>query len=96
MMRLTFFATRNDDGLRHREIGLAGAGRADAEDDVVGFDRVEVFPLVDGLGRHAALAGGRDTPFQEVLAQIDRPIPGDEVGCRLDVGVRELAALAQQ
>ena len=28
--------------LRHREVGLAGAGRADAEDDVVLLDRVEV------------------------------------------------------
>ena len=44
------------DRLRHRQIGLAGAGRADAEHDVVLLDRVEISPLVDRLRRHAALA----------------------------------------
>ena len=30
------------DRLRHRQVGLAGAGRADAEHDVVLLDRVEI------------------------------------------------------
>ena len=33
------------DGLRHREIRLARAGRADAEHDVVLIDRFEIAPL---------------------------------------------------
>ncbi len=38
------------DGLRHGEVGLAGAGRADAEHDGVGVDGVHVPLLVEGLG----------------------------------------------
>ena len=33
------------DRLGHGEIGLAGAGRPDADHDVVGGDRLEVVPL---------------------------------------------------
>ena len=36
-------------GLGHREVGLAGAGRADAEDDGVLVDRVDVALLVQRL-----------------------------------------------
>ena len=56
MMRLTFFASRIRDRLRHREVGLAGAGRADAEDDVVLLDRVEIRRWLTRLRRDAALA----------------------------------------
>ena len=38
------------DGLGHRQVGLAGAGRADAEDDRVLVDGVDVALLVERLG----------------------------------------------
>ena len=41
---------------RHREVGLAGAGRADPERDRVVADRVDVALLVDGLRRDARRA----------------------------------------
>jgi hypothetical protein len=38
-------------GLGHRQVGLAGAGRADAEHDGVPVDRLDVAALVQRLGR---------------------------------------------
>ena len=96
MIRLTFFATRNDDRLRHRQIGLPRPGRPDAEHDVVRLDRVEVAALVDRLRRDAALAGRRQAALEEVLAQIDRLVLRDQVGRRLHVGVRQLVAVPHQ
>ena len=58
-------------GLRHRQVRLAGAGRSDAEDDVVLLDRVEIAPLVDGLRRDAPLARLRLRALEKVLAEID-------------------------
>src|SRR5438105_873293 len=42
------------DRSRHREIGLTGTGRADADDDVVLGDRPQVFALPSGLGLNDA------------------------------------------
>ena len=42
------------DRLRHRQVRLAGAGRADAEHDVVLLDRVEIVPLVDASSARRA------------------------------------------
>ena len=47
-------------GLGHREVGLAGAGGADAEDDGVLVDRVDVALLVQRLGPDRAAAVGQD------------------------------------
>ena len=44
---------------RHRQVGLAGAGRADAEDDVVLADGVDVALLRQALGRDRAARGPR-------------------------------------
>jgi hypothetical protein len=62
MMRLTGQQKRH--GLRHGQISLAGSGWSDAN-DVVLLDRVEIAALVDGLGRHAALAGSGRLPFRK-------------------------------
>ena len=50
------------DRLRHRQVGLAGAGRADAEDDVVLVDGFEVLPLRRRLGHDLRLADARTLP----------------------------------
>ena len=53
-------------GLGHREVGLAGAGRADAEHDRVLVDRVDVALLVQRLGPDRAAAVGQDVERQHV------------------------------
>ena len=60
------------------------------------FDRVEVPALRDGLRRDAALARRGQAAFQEMIAQIDRVVLGDESGCRFHVGFRELVAVPHQ
>ena len=69
--------------LRHREIGLARAGRADAEHDVVLLDGVEIAALIGRLGRDAALARLPELPaLEKVFAQIDVGIVGDAAASR--------------
>ncbi len=48
------------DGLGHRQVRLAGAGRADAERHRVGVDRVDVDLLPHRLGADRAAAAGQD------------------------------------
>ena len=83
-------------GLRHREVRLPGAGRADAEDDVVLLDGVEIFALRRRLGRDAPLAAGRQAALEEMIAQVDRVVLRDQVGRRLHIGVRQLVTVAHQ
>jgi hypothetical protein len=54
----------------HGEIGLAGARRADAEDDVVLADGVDIRLLREALGRHRAVAVGDEDGVEEDLAQL--------------------------
>ena len=54
-MRLTRVALERVDRARDREVGLAGAGGADRERDVVRLDVVQVLDLV----RRAAVQVGR-------------------------------------
>ena len=53
-------------GLGHRQVGLAGAGRADAEDDRVLVDRVDVALLVQRLRPDGAAAAGQDVERQHL------------------------------
>ena len=53
-------------GLGHREVGLAGAGRADAEGDRALVDGLDVALLVDRLGPDRATAVGQDVEAQHV------------------------------
>ena len=53
-------------GLRHREVGLAGAGGADAEGDRAGVDRLDVALLVERLRADRAAAVGQDVEAQHV------------------------------
>ena len=63
--------------LGHREVGFPGAGRADAEHDVVFLDLVEIAPLIRALGRHSPLPRRREAAFQEMIAQVDVLIARD-------------------
>ena len=53
----------------HGQVGLAGAGRADAEDDVVVPDGLHVATLTHVLGRDDAVAGGDVDGVAEHLAR---------------------------
>ena len=56
--------------LRHRQVGLAGAGGPDAEHDVELLDGVEILALVDALRVDAAPGRpARCPPLQEVVAR---------------------------
>ena len=59
-------------GLGHRQVGLAGAGRADAERDRVLVDRVDVALLVQRLGTDRAAAVGQDVEAQHVGRTLGR------------------------
>ncbi len=52
--------------LGHRQVGLAGAGRADAEHDGVGVDRVDVVLLVQRLGPDGLAAPRQDVESQHL------------------------------
>jgi hypothetical protein len=83
------------DGLGDREIGLAGARRADAEDDRVLVDGVDVALLVQRLRPDVLAAPGQDVEAEH----LGRPLAGvggeDAVGARDRVRRQVLAGLDQ-
>ena len=83
--------------LRHRKIRLAGAGRADPEHDVVLVDGFEIAPLVGGFRRNAALAGRPQLAiFQEVIAEVDIGVFGDQLRGGLHVAIGNGMTFADQ
>ena len=70
------------DGLGDGQVGLAGAGRADPEDDGVGVDGVHVPLLVEGLGTDRLPAAGEDVRGEHlggrdvVVDHADHPLDG--------------------
>jgi hypothetical protein len=64
--------------LRHRQIRLASAGRADAEDDVVAVDRFEIGALVQALGNDLPFRGRTDRALEEVVAKLNPHVLGYE------------------
>src|SRR5215207_2001295 len=64
-------------GHRDGEVRLPRAGGADAEDDVVGLDGLDVAALVGRLGRDLLLAGGVEARLGEVVAQRVGAVFGD-------------------
>jgi hypothetical protein len=67
------------------------------EHDVVLLDRIEIAALVRGLRGDTPLAGLPDlAALQEVLAEIDARILGDELRRGLDVAHRQRVALADE
>ena len=80
-------------GHRHREEGLAGAGRADPEGDRVAADRVDVAFLVQRLRRDLGVAVAPD----DVVEDLRRALVGVErAGHRLDRPRRDVVALLDQ
>ena len=82
--------------LGHRQVGLAGAGRADREHDRVLVDRVDVPLLVQRLGPDGAAAGGQDVQGQHV-GRPDARLPAQHGDAALDrvggqLGARSPAA----
>ena len=74
MIRLTSRRLSAAAAMRHRQEGLAGAGRADPEGDRVVADRVDVALLVDGLGRDPRRAVAPDDVLED-LAPATRARP---------------------
>ena len=81
------------DGLGHREVGLAGAGRADAEDDRVLVDGVDVALLVQRLGPDRATAVADDVHRQHVGRPLDRLVAQHRDGALDGVAVERLPRL---
>src|SRR4029077_6608001 len=80
-------------GHRHRQEGLAGAGRADTEGDRVAADRVDVLLLIDGLGRDPRVAVLPDDVLEDLgraLVLIER------AGDGLDRARGDLVSLLDQ
>ena len=84
------------DGLRHRQIRLAGTCWPDAEHDVELLDRIEIPALIDTLWIHAPSRGRPLRSFAEIAAQINIGVFDDELGCRLHVAVLEREAFGQE
>jgi hypothetical protein len=84
-------------GLGHGQVGLAGTGGADAEDDGVLVDRVHVTLLVERLGPNGAAAVGQDVERQHVGGPLvgGRAQDGDGPLHRL-LGQRRAGAQHQQ
>ncbi len=78
----------------HGQVGLAGAGRADAEDDVVVADGLDVPLLRQPLGRDDPVARGDEDGVAEDLLERD-PLPGQLGGLVHVLQVERVAALHQ-
>jgi hypothetical protein len=74
---------------RYRQVSLPGACRADAEDDVVLADRLDIVLLADGLGRDLRLAlRGADALGHESLQRL-RAIVLHDVQCVGEIPVAD-------
>jgi hypothetical protein len=79
---------------RHRQVGLAGAGRADAEDDVVGAHLIDVLLLVGALGRDRPPGARHQHGVGEDRRQLGAAIGRQHLDRAHDVVGREVLALA--
>ena len=83
------FVEQRGHGHRDRQIGFACSGRTDTESEVVMFNRVNIAPLVDCLGRKNFLAEGAR------LAAFDQPAEGAVRIGRYDPHVTVQVAIAE-
>ena len=104
MMRSTSLFWRKDEGHGHGQVGLPGPGRADAEDQVVGFDGQDVIPLVEALGVDRLPGQGQGLGGRIVLEGLEglrgtlfNEVEGDEevLGFQLVPPALELAYLVE-
>ena len=81
---------------RHRQVGLAGAGGADTENDIVIANRVDVELLVDALGRDDALVGRDVNRVEENIFQLGVAVAANNSNRVLDVARIDRVAVLQQ
>ena len=81
---------------RHRKVGLAGAGGADAENDIVVANRVDIDFLVDALGRDDALVGRDVNRVEKNIFQLGVAIAANNSNRVLDVARIDRVAVLQQ
>ncbi len=96
MMRATCLFDQRGDGHGHGQVGLAGARRADAEDQVVALDGFQVAALVDGFRRQDLLAEVALLAALHQRAQGHFGIGGDHAQVAVQVAVVEDVAFAHQ
>lgn len=84
------------DGHRDRKKALARSGDADAENEIVVRDRIEIFALVGGLGSDLFLARGIEPRLQEIVFEAIRPIFGDLFESIAKLFVREVIPLVKE
>ncbi|MCX6618873.1 MAG: hypothetical protein NTZ98_22595 [Acidobacteria bacterium] len=80
----------------HRQVGLARARRADADDQVVALDGFQVPPLVDRLGQYDLLAETALPAAVHQGPQSDLRILDDHLQVAVHVSVAEDLTLAYQ
>ena len=89
------------DRLGHGQVGLAGAGGADAEDDGVLVDRVDIALLVGRLGADRPAARGEDVEGEHLHRPVGgelehRDAPLDGVGRQLGATAHRLDQLLEE
>ena len=87
-MRCDLVLEEGGDGRGHGEVGLAGAGGADAEDDRVLLDGLEVEFLAERLGHDALAVGGDDERLAKSWRSAAPSPRANGLGRRTKSGVR--------
>src|SRR5260221_9612516 len=82
------------DGGCDRQVGLAGAGGADGEDQIMIAHRVEIQLLVGTLGRHIAPVGRTQASGVEEILQHGAPIVAQQPQGDLDIPLLEAVPAA--
>ena len=93
---IDFLALEQLGGMRHREPGLAGAGRADAEHQFVAFERADIGILRGGAGPHRALAqiDALELRFCGLGVELEQRALRDHRADRaFDIALRQIVAL---
>ena len=93
MMRVTCLVCKRLNRLRHREVRLAGARRADSEHDGVLVDRVDVALLVERLGPDRLAAARQDVEGQHLGRRLVPVASASTTLCRTASGVSASTAV---
>src|SRR5579872_5114504 len=81
---------------RHREVGLAGTGRTDAEHDVMVADSIDVKLLVDALGRDDALMRRHIDRIEEDVLQVGIAVAAQDPNAIFDVAAEHRMSALEQ
>ena len=94
--RADLAADEGRNGHRHRQIGLAGAGRTDAEDDIVVADGVDIELLVRGLRRDHPVLGGDVDLVEKDLVQPGLGAGAEDSQAEGEIGAVDRVAFADK